>query len=116
MKPRVLVAQIHTRFLDRLRSLPDYILMGLDSSMGTSALQCGREWEGVESPKAALTVSSWVLPRIARRYELEDRDRQWREIYVQLLRQRIQMHTLLGQQSELSDESRRLGEIEARHR
>jgi serine/threonine protein kinase len=112
---RLVAAQIHTRLLQRIEALPDYTLTTVDSSLAASALECGRLWRDLGDPRAALAVTTRVLPRIARRYESDRRDRQWRELYSNLLRQRIELQTLLRQTTEASDGARLLAEIETRH-
>ena len=64
------------------------------------------------SIQAALKVTDPVMPRVAQTYQLDRLNRQWRDLYVNLLRLRAEIHTNLGQYAEASGESGRLAEIE----
>jgi len=112
---RLLTARIHTRLLQSIEVLPDYTLRELDNSLVRSALRCAEEWRNLADPGAALAVTAPVLPRAATRYESDRRDRQRRDLYSQLLKQRVEMHRWLKQEAEAADEARLLQEIEARH-
>jgi serine/threonine protein kinase len=110
---RVLAAQIHTRLLERIETMPAYTLTKLDSSLASSAIQCGRLWKELGDLRAALAVTAPVLPRVERWYAFDRRDRQWRELYANVLRQRMEIHALLQQDDKAAAEARRLAEIEA---
>jgi hypothetical protein len=110
---RLLAAQIHTRLLQRIEAMPAYTLSKLDSSLASSAIQCGRLWKELGDLRAALAVTAPVLPRVEKWYAFDRRDRQWTELYSDMLRQRIEIHTLLQQDLEAAHEARRLAEIEA---
>jgi hypothetical protein len=63
--------------------------------------------------RAALAVTASVLPRVERWYAFDRQDRHWRELYANVLRQRMEIHTLLQQDDKAAAEARRLVEIEA---
>ena len=109
---RLLVARIHARLLQSVELLPDYTLRDLDTSLALSALRCAQEWRDLGENREALTVTAPILPRTATRYELDRLDRQRREVYAQILRQRIALHTTLNQEAEAADETRLLDEVE----
>src|ERR1039458_2581283 len=111
---RVLAAQIHTRLLQRMEAIPAYSLTSLDSTLAASALRCGGLWNELGGPRTALAVTAPVLPRVAKRYELDRRDRRWRELYTDILRQRIEIYTRLQRTTEAADLGQRLAEVEAR--
>jgi hypothetical protein len=113
---RLLAAGIHTRLLQSIEVLPEYALRDLDEKLALSALRCAREWNTMGDPKAALAVTAPVLPRAATRYESDRRDRKRREVYAQILQQRVELHQLLRQAAEAADESRLLQEINSRLR
>ena len=110
---RLLTAQIHTRLLQRAEAMPAYARESLDSSLAESALQCSRSWQELGDFRAALEVTTPVLPRATMWFALDRRDRRWRNLLAGVLRQRIQLHTLLQQDAEAAGETRRLAEIEA---
>jgi serine/threonine protein kinase len=110
---RVLAAQIHTRLLEGIETLPAYTLTKLDSSLASSAIQCGHLWKELGDLRAALAVTASVLPRVERWYAFDRQDRHWRELYANVLRQRMEIHTLLQQDDKAAAEARRLVEIEA---
>jgi len=110
---RLLAAQIHSQLLQRIEAMPDYTLTKLDSSLASSVLQCSRVWKDLGDLRAALAVTAPVLPRVDKWYRFDRRDRHWRELYSDILRQRLEIHTLLQQDAEAADEARRLAEIEA---
>jgi len=111
---RLLTARIHTRLLQNVEVLPDYTLRDLDSGLAVSALRCAEEWKFLGDPREALAVTAPILPRAATRYELDRLDRRRREVYAQILHQRIDLHRSLNQGAEAQDETRLLEEVEAR--
>ena len=111
---RLLTVQIHTRLLQSVEVLPDYTLRDLDSSLAVSALRCAEEWRSLGDSREALAATAPVLPRAATRYELDRLDRRRREVYAQILRQRIDLHRSMNQEAEAADETRLLEEVEAR--
>jgi serine/threonine protein kinase len=113
---RILLAQIHRKLLMRMQAIPDYTLMHVDESLAESALHCAREWSSLGDPRTAVEVTTPVLRRVARQYELDRNDRRWRGLYSELLRERIGLHTALQDPREASDEAQRLAEIESRQR
>jgi tRNA A-37 threonylcarbamoyl transferase component Bud32 len=113
---RILLAQIHRKLLMRMQAIPDYTLMHVDESLAASALQCAREWASLGDPRTAVEVTTPVLRRVARLYELDRNDRRWRGLYSELLRERIGLHTALQEPREASVAAQRLAEIESRQR
>jgi len=113
MAVRWQLVQTHARLLDGMESLPPYSLTMLDGSLGVSAVACGRLYMDLGDPTAALAITAPVLPRIARHYDLDHRDKRWREIYSDLLRQRVSIRRMLGEDAGVSEEARRLAQIEA---
>lgn len=112
---RLLAVQIHTRLLQNVEVLPDYTLRDLDSSLAVSALRCAEEWRSLGDPREALAATAPVLPRAATRYELDRLDRRRREVYAQILRQRIDLHRSMNQEAAAADETRLLEEVARLH-
>jgi len=113
---RLLTARIHTRLLQSVEVLPDYTLRDLDSSLVLSAFRCAQEWKDLGDPRQALAVTAPILPRAATRYQLDRRDLQRRQVYAEILRQRIELHASLHQEAEAEDEARLLEDVETRWR
>ncbi|MEI9975274.1 MAG: serine/threonine-protein kinase [Ignavibacteriota bacterium] len=113
---RLLMAQIHTRILNRVAALPMHVVEDLDSSLGVSALLCGREWKDLGDPRAGLEVTAPVLPLVAKRYELDRSDLSRKRMYSEFLRARMEMHALLHQDDEAAADAWSLSEIETRGR
>jgi serine/threonine protein kinase len=110
---RLLAARIHSRLLERMEAMPPYPLTKLDSSLVSSAIQCGRLWQELGDLRVALAVTAPLLARAEKWYASDPRDRQWRDLYAGVLRQRMEIHTMLEQNDEAAGEARRLTEIEA---
>jgi hypothetical protein len=111
---RFTAAGVHTRLLQKAETLPDYVLQQIDSSLISSAIDCAAEWQALGEWEAALQTTDPVLTRLDNRYRLDRRDRPWRDLYLRLLHQRIELHSLVGQPAQALAESRRLADIEGR--
>jgi serine/threonine protein kinase len=111
---RAAVVGIHRRLVQRAEQLPAFALASLDDALVTSALRCAEECARLGDSSAALAVTEPVLERAARwhaKYWLDDR---WAYLYAQLLGQRVEMYTRLGQAQQAAAGRQLLSEVQAR--
>jgi eukaryotic-like serine/threonine-protein kinase len=113
---RLELARAHSRLLRRLESMPSYARTQLDLSAAGSALECAEIWRELGNLTEALDATDSVAPRVARRYQSDSRDSQWREIYIRILRQRIEIYRELQINVERAAAEETLAAIEAGRR
>ncbi len=111
----ILATRIHTDLLREMRALPEDAISKLEATLVESAVQCADQWKDHDNFQAALDVTTPVLQRAAASCQANPRDRRWREICIQLLRQRIETHVALGHSVEGLVEMTYLADIETRN-
>jgi len=113
---RMMAVRIHRRLLNEVAQMSDQVIVRLDAGLVDSALQCALELRTLGDPAAALEITAAVQKRIAKLYRLDSGNRQWRELYAKLLKERIALRTMLGEDGSASEEARLLADLVARHR
>jgi hypothetical protein len=107
-KARLLTTEIHTRLLERIEAMPYFTRTKMERALASSALECAQQWIDLGNPHEALIVTAPIVPSVTRWNESNPFDRQWRELYLDLFRQRLTIHSQLHQDADAAEDARRL--------